>query len=359
MKNLLEILQYNQNLLKTNKSLTKPIVNFHHFFDGKLNLFNPEILVENFLTINLFLSLTRLKIDKYEEYINSFADIVKSKKQNIYKKLFDNKEILKHIGNILNELYKSNQIFYINFYQIKDPYRILVDPIENNLLKYYNEITTIDSAYINEFYLKLSLLKPNNYIALFPIFIISKSNKIYLLESKFLVPERKADHESLNFITTEKVIDLFLKQAKQLADSPKENSSSNTELQISNLSSINRNSLLEANNKKLELLKNKRKQSLELLEKNIDAQILAIENRSKLISLKYDDYLQSTHWLDIRKAMLRKHGNTCQKCKRKYLEHHLNIHHLHYSSIGEERLSDLLLLCRECHEKESSVFNLE
>lgn len=62
---------------------------------------------------------------------------------------------------------------------------------------------------------------------------------------------------------------------------------------------------------------------------------------------QYHTYLDSKDWKhrrrDIRK---RAHGN-CERC---HLGNADDVHHLTYERIGHEYPSDLLVVCRECHE---------
>ena len=67
-------------------------------------------------------------------------------------------------------------------------------------------------------------------------------------------------------------------------------------------------------------------------------------------NITYNQYLQTRHWKDTRKrfykSKLCKHK--CSSCGSTYK---LNLHHKTYKRIGKERLSDLCLLCEECHKK--------
>lgn len=61
-------------------------------------------------------------------------------------------------------------------------------------------------------------------------------------------------------------------------------------------------------------------------------------------------YLVSPHWRETRKKKLEQVGNKCQRCKRK--DQPLDVHHKTYARLGRERMSDLEVLCRECHDLE-------
>lgn len=65
---------------------------------------------------------------------------------------------------------------------------------------------------------------------------------------------------------------------------------------------------------------------------------------------EYLTYLSSDKWKQIRLAKLHE-SNICYVCQRsKDGDIILDIHHKTYSNFGNEKLSDLLVLCRECHE---------
>lgn len=61
----------------------------------------------------------------------------------------------------------------------------------------------------------------------------------------------------------------------------------------------------------------------------------------------YREYLASAHWADVRRrfwaSKLPKHCSGCQSTVG------LVLHHRTYKRIGTERLTDLILVCRDCH----------
>jgi 5-methylcytosine-specific restriction endonuclease McrA len=63
--------------------------------------------------------------------------------------------------------------------------------------------------------------------------------------------------------------------------------------------------------------------------------------------MTYDEYLQSPEWQERRQRKLRKAGFKCQLCSGKGA---LDIHHNTYERLGVERETDLIVLCRECHQ---------
>lgn len=70
-------------------------------------------------------------------------------------------------------------------------------------------------------------------------------------------------------------------------------------------------------------------------------------------NMKYTTYLATDHWRELREAKLLEANYRCQKCKRKS---RLQVHHVDYARLGRERLSDLMVLCESCHEKEHDLF---
>jgi hypothetical protein len=73
---------------------------------------------------------------------------------------------------------------------------------------------------------------------------------------------------------------------------------------------------------------------------------------------EYAQYLQSEHWRELRKEVLREFP-FCEKCKLpRWLaaiayDQDLNLHHLTYANLGEEDWTDLEVLCRRCHDIET------
>ena len=63
-------------------------------------------------------------------------------------------------------------------------------------------------------------------------------------------------------------------------------------------------------------------------------------------SPQYLAYINSKAWYAKRDLKLRKAGYKCWWCGSRY---ELEIHHLNYDRLGSERLSDLMVLCRNCH----------
>ena len=59
-------------------------------------------------------------------------------------------------------------------------------------------------------------------------------------------------------------------------------------------------------------------------------------------------YLNSPEWKSIKRQRLAIDRYTCQSCNQSGLS--LEVHHLHYRTFKSESLSDLVSVCRNCHE---------
>jgi 5-methylcytosine-specific restriction endonuclease McrA len=70
----------------------------------------------------------------------------------------------------------------------------------------------------------------------------------------------------------------------------------------------------------------------------------------KKYSKKYLNYMKSKKWRNLRIRVAKRDRFICQRCHR-YTPKGFNIHHLSYERLGNERLSDLILLCPKCHKK--------
>ncbi len=63
---------------------------------------------------------------------------------------------------------------------------------------------------------------------------------------------------------------------------------------------------------------------------------------------RYEQHLRSDKWREICRLVKRRDRGICQECLESVGEH---VHHLTYERMGDELLSDLVLLCRGCHEE--------
>jgi hypothetical protein len=63
--------------------------------------------------------------------------------------------------------------------------------------------------------------------------------------------------------------------------------------------------------------------------------------------MEYAEYLKSEHWMERRKAALKWWDSKCALCNG---NGELHVHHRSYANLGQEPLSDLVVLCKSCHE---------
>jgi 5-methylcytosine-specific restriction endonuclease McrA len=63
---------------------------------------------------------------------------------------------------------------------------------------------------------------------------------------------------------------------------------------------------------------------------------------------EYQDYLRSEHWQDVKRRFRasKLHHAGCYVCGS---AENLNLHHKTYKRLGNERLTDLIYLCKPCH----------
>ena len=64
--------------------------------------------------------------------------------------------------------------------------------------------------------------------------------------------------------------------------------------------------------------------------------------------MDYREYLRSDEW-DFRSgSFIDRAGGCCQDCG---AHRNLHVHHKHYRTLGEERYSDVEVLCQSCHKR--------
>jgi len=71
--------------------------------------------------------------------------------------------------------------------------------------------------------------------------------------------------------------------------------------------------------------------------------------KMKVGNRTYQEYLESTHWKVFRRIVLAFWDQHCSVCGSLQTSAALHIHHNSYDRIGEERLSDVVVLCPACH----------
>jgi 5-methylcytosine-specific restriction endonuclease McrA len=63
--------------------------------------------------------------------------------------------------------------------------------------------------------------------------------------------------------------------------------------------------------------------------------------------MPYSAYLETDHWQAVRARALRRAGRRCQICGARG---RLDVHHNTYVRRGRELNSDVVALCRDCHD---------
>jgi 5-methylcytosine-specific restriction endonuclease McrA len=83
-------------------------------------------------------------------------------------------------------------------------------------------------------------------------------------------------------------------------------------------------------------------------EEELRSAYLAQEARNKQLNkMSLTEYLKTREWRVKRNRALIRAGNRCQVCASTY---QLDVHHRTYERLGNELLSDLMVLCRRCHQ---------
>lgn len=69
-------------------------------------------------------------------------------------------------------------------------------------------------------------------------------------------------------------------------------------------------------------------------------------------TIDYTAYLASSEWQKKRLQALERSHHQCQRCDARK---DLQVHHLTYVRLGREALTDLVVLCSECHKEEHDL----
>lgn len=87
------------------------------------------------------------------------------------------------------------------------------------------------------------------------------------------------------------------------------------------------------------------------LQDEIDSKIVIVEELREKYNpdeVDYYKYLKTTAWENMRQKVFRRDGFKCVVCGE---AKNLECHHITYDNLGAEKVSDLVTLCKECHEK--------
>jgi 5-methylcytosine-specific restriction endonuclease McrA len=69
---------------------------------------------------------------------------------------------------------------------------------------------------------------------------------------------------------------------------------------------------------------------------------------AELRKMPFEEYRRTPEWRTRRNRILLRAGNKCELC---YASGPVDCHHRTYDRYGEELLSDLIALCRSCHQR--------
>lgn len=84
-----------------------------------------------------------------------------------------------------------------------------------------------------------------------------------------------------------------------------------------------------------------------IVERSFDANPPVQQLPNVLAALPYDLYLETDHWKEVRARAIAHYGDSCVLCDRKPVQ----VHHSTYVRRGFEQLTDLIVLCDDCHSR--------
>jgi len=67
-------------------------------------------------------------------------------------------------------------------------------------------------------------------------------------------------------------------------------------------------------------------------------------------------HLKSNYWKNLKKVVRFRADNKCEICGSKK---QLELHHLHYRTLTKENPEDVILLCRDCHQKQHNYYGYD
>jgi 5-methylcytosine-specific restriction endonuclease McrA len=72
-----------------------------------------------------------------------------------------------------------------------------------------------------------------------------------------------------------------------------------------------------------------------------------LDREAEAFEVEYQSYIHSDVWRAKAEAAIERAGGRCQVCNGRS---RLNVHHRTYQQLGREADTDLIVLCRFCHE---------
>lgn len=97
-----------------------------------------------------------------------------------------------------------------------------------------------------------------------------------------------------------------------------------------------------------ECLEEKLKQNINFRKYKVEKAKKEVISNDNLAYMDYKEYLKTPHWLKLKKQIRKRAKNKCEKCGS---NKELHTHHLTYERRGHELLSDLICVCKKCHEE--------
>jgi hypothetical protein len=76
--------------------------------------------------------------------------------------------------------------------------------------------------------------------------------------------------------------------------------------------------------------------------------VALVSSGGEVDAVRYREYLRSDRWRGKREKRKQMDGHKCVRCSS---TEQLQVHHISYSRLGWEPMSDLRTLCRACHEE--------
>lgn len=76
---------------------------------------------------------------------------------------------------------------------------------------------------------------------------------------------------------------------------------------------------------------------------------------TKEMKLKYEAYINSQEWKELKIDLLQQRGCSCERCNKKLAPNKLQVHHKTYERLYEELATDLEILCGPCHMNEHGI----
>ena len=70
----------------------------------------------------------------------------------------------------------------------------------------------------------------------------------------------------------------------------------------------------------------------------------------------YNEYLDSWIWKDKRDWIIEARGGKCEECGS---IKSLNVHHLTYEHVCQEKSNELIVLCKKCHNKAGKLLDIQ